>query len=83
VCKVSPGVPERARACDDCPFCRPQARADAPLPDASAWEILSCLYLYNAVAYSCAYAGLRLTDARAITGPPDIWLRLPPRDYWQ
>jgi hypothetical protein len=45
--------------------------------------LLSYLYLYNAVAYSCAYAGLRLTDARAITGPPDTWLRLPPRDYWQ
>lgn len=54
-----------------------------PYPDSSALEILlSYLYLYNAVAYSCAYAGLRLTDARPVTGPPDTWLRLPPRDYW-
>jgi hypothetical protein len=28
-------------------------------------------------------AGLRLTDARAVTGPPDVWLRLPERDYWR
>jgi len=40
-------------------------------------------YLSNPVAYPCAYAGLRLADARAVTGPPDTWLRLPPRDYWQ
>ncbi|MCP3803057.1 ankyrin repeat domain-containing protein [Allokutzneria sp. A3M-2-11 16] len=46
-------------------------------------EILSSyLYRHNAVAYSCAFAGLRLTDARAIVGEPDVWLRLPERDYW-
>jgi hypothetical protein len=51
--------------------------------DDSAWQVLlAYLYRYDAVAYACAYAGLRLTEARAITGPPDIWLRLPPRDYW-
>lgn len=49
----------------------------------SAEKVLA-LYLYKrqAVAYCCARAGLRLTDARAITGPPDIWVRLPARHYW-
>ncbi|WP_326644459.1 ankyrin repeat domain-containing protein [Streptosporangium sp. NBC_01755] len=47
-------------------------------------ETVLALYLYKrqAVARCCARAGLRLTDARAITGPPDIWVRLPERDYW-
>jgi len=55
-----------------------------PHADSPADEVLaSYLYRYNAVAYSCAHAGLRLTDARAITGPPDSWLRLPSRDYWR
>jgi hypothetical protein len=36
----------------------------------------------DAVAYSCAYVGLRLPDARAVQGPPDTWLRLPKRDWW-
>lgn len=40
------------------------------------------LYRHRAEAYSCAYAGLRLTDARAVTGPPDVWARLPERDWW-
>ncbi|MEW1842942.1 hypothetical protein AB0392_33800 [Nonomuraea angiospora] len=46
-------------------------------------EILAA-YLYHghALAYCCAGAGLRLTDARPIIGPPDTWLRLPDRDYW-
>jgi hypothetical protein len=41
-------------------------------------EILTT-YLYHgeAVAYCCAGAGLRLTDARSITGQPDMWVRLP------
>ncbi|WP_188188980.1 ankyrin repeat domain-containing protein [Nonomuraea sp. SYSU D8015] len=41
-------------------------------------EILTT-YLYHgeAVAYCCAGAGLRLPDARAIVGTPDMWLRLP------
>ncbi|ACY96357.1 ankyrin repeat domain-containing protein [Thermomonospora curvata] len=55
-----------------------------PGPDASSREVLlSFLYQDDAVGYACAYAGLRLTDARAVTGPPDVWLRLPRRDYWQ
>jgi hypothetical protein len=46
-------------------------------------EVLtSYLYAHNAVAYCCAYAGLRLTDARAVVGPPDSWVELPERDYW-
>lgn len=54
-----------------------------PDEDDSAQEVLaSYLYRHSAVAYSCAYVGLRLTDARAVTGPPDIWLKLPHRDYW-
>jgi hypothetical protein len=54
-----------------------------PSPDAPADEILSSfLYQYNAVAYSCAYVGLRPIDAAAIDGPPDRWVRLPDGDYW-
>jgi hypothetical protein len=52
--------------------------------DDSAEEILrTYLYQHKAVAYCCAYAGLRPTDARAFTGPPDLWVRLPVRDYWE
>jgi hypothetical protein len=48
-----------------------------PYPDDPPEEILaSYLYRGDAVAYACAYAGLRLTDARAVTGPADRWLRL-------
>ncbi|MFI0351919.1 ankyrin repeat domain-containing protein [Actinomadura sp. 9N407] len=47
-------------------------------PGDSAADILAAyLYQHAAVAYCCAYAGLRLTDAQAIVGPPDIWLSLP------
>ncbi|MEU7164404.1 ankyrin repeat domain-containing protein [Streptomyces morookaense] len=54
-----------------------------PYPDATPEEVLaSYLYHCNAVAYSCAWAGLRPTDARAVIGPPDIWAELPERDYW-
>lgn len=49
-----------------------------PDEDDSSEEVLaSYLYRHNAVAYSCAYAGLRPTDSRAVTGPPDRWLELP------
>ncbi|MFI9311036.1 ankyrin repeat domain-containing protein [Streptomyces triculaminicus] len=40
------------------------------------------LYQHNAVACACAWAGLRLTDARAVFGPPDTWVDLPDRDDW-
>ncbi|WP_437063941.1 ankyrin repeat domain-containing protein [Streptomyces sp. enrichment culture] len=54
-----------------------------PGPDPTPEEVLfSYLYRHNAVAYSCAYTGLRPTDARAIVGPPDVWVELPERDYW-
>ncbi|MGW7434100.1 ankyrin repeat domain-containing protein [Streptomyces sp. NPDC054861] len=46
-------------------------------------EVLSSyLYQYRAVAYCCAFAGLRPTDARAVVGPPDVWVELPDRDHW-
>jgi hypothetical protein len=49
-----------------------------------AWEILlGYLYQDNPMACARAYAGLRLIDARAITGPPGAWLRIPVRDYRQ
>ncbi|MDA3647898.1 ankyrin repeat domain-containing protein [Saccharopolyspora indica] len=55
-----------------------------PFPGDPAEEVLAAyLYQHNAVAYSCAYAGLRLTDTRAINGKPDRWLRLPERDHWE
>jgi hypothetical protein len=51
--------------------------------DASADEVLfGYLFQSRPVAYACAYVGLRPTDARAVTGPPDDWFRLPPGDYW-
>ncbi|MEU8382293.1 ankyrin repeat domain-containing protein [Streptosporangium sp. NPDC048865] len=47
----------------------------------TADEILAeYLYQGEAVAYCCAAAGLRPTDARAVAGPPDLWLRLPEQD---
>ncbi|MEV5499570.1 ankyrin repeat domain-containing protein [Nonomuraea fuscirosea] len=47
----------------------------------TADEILTeYLYQGEAVAYVCAMAGLQLPDARAVAGPPDLWLRLPERD---
>ncbi|MEV5342645.1 ankyrin repeat domain-containing protein [Streptomyces sp. NPDC052676] len=55
----------------------------APDPESTSDEVLfSYVHRYNAVAYSCAYAGLRLPDARAVVGPPDVWVKLPQRDYW-
>ncbi|GAB3979661.1 hypothetical protein GCM10029978_075630 [Actinoallomurus acanthiterrae] len=57
--------------------------AGDPHPDATSREILvDYLTRGNAVAYCCAYAGLRLPDTRAVEGPPDTWLRLPERDWW-
>ncbi|WP_171113782.1 MULTISPECIES: ankyrin repeat domain-containing protein [Streptomyces] len=54
-----------------------------PNPEDPPEEVLaSYLYRSNAVAYACAYAGLRLTDARAVVGPVDAWVELPRRDYW-
>ncbi|MEW1838998.1 ankyrin repeat domain-containing protein [Nonomuraea angiospora] len=52
-------------------------------PDALAEQILAAyLYRDRPIAFCCAGADLRLTDARPITGPPGAWLRLPERDYW-
>jgi hypothetical protein len=53
-----------------------------PSGDTSEEVLVSYLFHYNAVAYPCACAGLRLTDARAVTGPPDTWVELPQRGYW-
>ncbi|MGW0771030.1 ankyrin repeat domain-containing protein [Streptomyces sp. NPDC002676] len=55
-----------------------------PLPDDTPEEVLaSYLYRHHAVAYACAFAGLRPTSARAVTGPADTWVRLPDLDYWE
>jgi hypothetical protein len=51
-------------------------------PDQEGDVLLSYLYQNNSLAYCFAYAGLRPVDARAVSGPPDVWLRLPDRDYW-
>ncbi|MFD3583231.1 ankyrin repeat domain-containing protein [Streptomyces sp. NPDC058683] len=54
-----------------------------PYEDDTSEEVLaSYLYQHSAVAYSCAFAGLRLADRRAVVGPPDVWVELPRRDYW-
>jgi hypothetical protein len=44
--------------------------------------LLSYLYRSNAAAYACGYVGLRPSNARPVTGPPDAWVLLPERDYW-
>ncbi|MES5821683.1 ankyrin repeat domain-containing protein [Streptomyces sp. RG80] len=44
--------------------------------------LFSYVHHYSAATFSIAYAGLRPTDARAVTGPPDHWVELPERDYW-
>ncbi|MFJ8278788.1 hypothetical protein ACIRA2_16030 [Streptomyces griseoviridis] len=48
--------------------------------DTSEQALFSYLYQGNAIAYACAYAGLRPVDARAVVGPPDLWVMLPDRD---
>ncbi|MER6912637.1 ankyrin repeat domain-containing protein [Streptomyces sp. NPDC000594] len=51
-----------------------------PDPCGSPEEIfLAFLYADHAAAHACAWAGLGLTEARAVTGPPDIWVELPDR----
>jgi hypothetical protein len=46
--------------------------------DVSSREFfLAYLYRRNPVAFAYAFAGLRPADTRPMTGPPDIWLRLP------
>jgi hypothetical protein len=53
-----------------------------PVGNAPAEEVLRAyLYQGDAGAYACAYAGLRPVDGRAVTGPPDAWVRLPARDW--
>ncbi|MFC5144803.1 ankyrin repeat domain-containing protein [Streptomyces aureoversilis] len=44
--------------------------------------LLAYLYHGHPVAHACAWVGLRPTDARAITGQPDVWVELPERKYW-
>jgi hypothetical protein len=41
-------------------------------------------YLYQGLpfAYCCACAGVRPLDDRPWEGVPDLWVRLPVRDYW-
>ncbi|WP_329064991.1 ankyrin repeat domain-containing protein [Amycolatopsis sp. NBC_01480] len=49
--------------------------------NASAEEVLlGFLYRHHAFAYAFAYASLRPTDSRPVTGPADVWLRLPDRE---
>lgn len=50
--------------------------------DSTSEVLLAHLYAHNAVAYCCAYVGLRPENARAFT-EPDRWLLLPDRDYWR
>ncbi|WP_242454413.1 ankyrin repeat domain-containing protein [Bailinhaonella thermotolerans] len=51
-------------------------------PDMAAAEILTeYLYHFEPVAFTVFEAGMRLPDARAVFGPPDVWLRLPSLDF--
>ena len=40
-------------------------------------QLLERLYEDHAIAYCFAYVDLKPVDARSITGPPDLWLRVP------
>lgn len=51
-------------------------------PDQEGDVLLSYLYQHHPLAYCFAYPGLRPLDARAVSGPPDAWVRLPDGDYW-
>lgn len=54
----------------------------SPWEEATSDEVLrSYLYRNHAAAYACGYVGLRPSDARPVTGPPDAWILLPERDY--
>ncbi|MFF7448275.1 MULTISPECIES: ankyrin repeat domain-containing protein [unclassified Streptomyces] len=44
--------------------------------------LFSYVHHGNAVTHALAFAGLRPTDARGVTGVPDTWVELPERDYW-
>ncbi|GAA1395322.1 hypothetical protein GCM10009639_30340 [Kitasatospora putterlickiae] len=51
-----------------------------PYEGGTAEEVLTdYLYHFAPAAYACAFAGLRPTDDRAVTGPADHWVRLPGR----
>lgn len=53
----------------------------SPDSDATGDEVLmSYLYRNNAVAYACAYVGLRPEDPYPVVGPPHVWARLPAGD---
>jgi hypothetical protein len=55
---------------------------DPSANDSKSDVLLAHLYAHHAVAYCCAYVGLRPEDAKAFTDP-DQWLLLPDRDYWR
>jgi hypothetical protein len=49
------------------------------LPEDPPEEVLrTFLYQGHPIPYCCNYAGLHLTETRAFSGPPDLWLQLPP-----
>lgn len=50
--------------------------------DTTLEVLLAHLYAREAVAYCCAYVGLRPENTKAFT-EPDQWLLLPDRDYWR
>jgi len=51
------------------------------IPDAAFRVKAGWLPVWSSAA-ARPHAGLRLPDARAITGPPDGWVQLPDRDWW-
>ncbi|WP_026425212.1 ankyrin repeat domain-containing protein [Actinokineospora inagensis] len=55
---------------------------DPSAGDSSREVLLAYLYQRNAIGYCCAHADLQPVDGRAITGEPDVWVRLPDVDYW-
>ncbi|BAJ32748.1 MULTISPECIES: ankyrin repeat domain-containing protein [Kitasatospora] len=55
-----------------------------PNPRTAPGQVLAdYLHRGRPVAQACAFAGLRPVDARAVTGPFDLVVRLPDLDYWE
>ncbi|MFB7948851.1 ankyrin repeat domain-containing protein [Kitasatospora phosalacinea] len=53
-----------------------------PNPGDTSEQVLDAyLYRGRAVAAACAFAGLRPVDARAVTGPADLWVKVPDVDH--
>jgi len=88
-CTVAYGLYENPKsgsqgcAYQDGEFLGREVEPGDPGEDAPPEEVLAhYLYQNNAAAFGCAYTRVLPPDTRALMGPPDRWLRLPFRGYW-